>query len=305
MLQLQLLELVQKQFPDLDFDKKADLIRVEKVLKAEAKLDSSVKVNDLERMLSFLKKHGGKFIPILKDKNIARILYGKREKLERKPFPALDFDTETLEAFQEEFANNTFNYLTQCIKENDWRNLITVFACYSFLISDVIEDEILQTLRLKNQSITTAVHQHRYIEFVNSNPYAIDKKYYAMLSTINEYYFEDDIMNLNNAVVANQRNSKHNLRFLGKILYAATYFVAFSDNLIETLSGNRDVAARWGYPVTAMFRGKWKLFSILQVLLVIAVILGTVFIIPNNAGAGIGLAIFVVRIVFALRNKKS
>jgi hypothetical protein len=303
MLQLHLLELAKKQLPNLNLESKEDIIKIEKILKSEAKLGNHVNLNDVEHLLSFLKNYGARFMPILSQKNIEIIIKGNGDFINPIPFKSNGINEETLFDFQEIFEANVYNYLNQCIKLNSWNSLKNVFVHYPFLISDYTKEKIYQTLSLKNEATISAIDNDQYIEFSNVNSYSCDVSYYTTLSAIEPHYFDDDILTINNLISKKQRNTKERLYFLGRILYAITFFEAYSDDLRNTLSSNQDIAYSWMNPNHQQKEAPMSTTNIIIMVITGVVILGVLIAVPGTSGAAVGLGIFIIRMIFALRKK--
>ncbi|RZK37474.1 MAG: hypothetical protein EOO90_25120 [Pedobacter sp.] len=303
MLQLQLLELAKKQLPNINLESKEDIIKVEKILKSEAKLGSNVNLNAVEYLLTFLKSYGSKFLPILGQKNIEIIIKGNGDFINPIPFKSAGIEDGTLLEFQNVFETNIYSYLNQCIKLNSWNSLKNVFTLYPFLVSEHTKEKIYQTLSLKNEATISAIDNDQYIEFSNANPYSCDVAYYTALSTIEPYYFDEDILTINNLISKKQRNTKERLYFLGRILYAITFFEAYGDDLRDTLRSNQDIAYSWMNPNYGQKAAPMDTTNIIIMVITGVVILGVIIAIPGTSGAAVGLGIFITRMIVALRKK--
>lgn len=308
MIQLNLLDLAQKQFPNLNFDLDDDIIKVEKILKAEAKLNPEVKVNDIENLISFLRTYRSKFIPILKNKNINIIVTGKQATINFARFDHENIPAETLQEFEQAFSSNISEYLKQCIRNNKWNSLRSIFINYSFLVGDATRDEVYQNLKLKNQSIISAIYNNQYVGYVQLNPYSADIQYYSMLSTVDQHFFDDDILAINNIICEKQKNTVQNKIFLGKILYAASYFNAYTDSLKETLENNQQIALQWIYPNEPISNSDSTSSTTMTVIIIAIVVVVIIIAIASGATGSITPIILVVgliaRLINALNNKK-
>jgi len=308
MIQLNLLDLAQKQFPDLNFDLDDDIIKVEKILKAEAKLNPEVKVNDIENLISFLRTYRGKFIPILKHKNINIIVTGKQTNVNFARFDHENISPETLQEFEHAFSENISEYLKQCIRNNKWNSLRSVFINYAFLVGDGTREEVYQTLKLKNQSLISAIYNNQFVGYVQSNPYSSDIQYYTMLSTVDQHFFDDDILTINNIICEKQKNTVNNKIFLGKILYAASYFNAYTDSLKETLENNQQIALQWVYPNEPISSGSSTSSTTMTVIIIAVVVVIIIIAITSGYSGSITPFILVVgliaRLINALGRKK-
>lgn len=278
MIQLNLLELVLKQFPTLNFDLNDDIIKAEKILKAEAKLDSSVKINDVEKLILFLKTYGNRFITILKNKNISIIVAGKPGTVNFAPLNCDQISNETLEEFEQAFSENILAYLKYAIRNNKWNSLKSIFIHYQFLVGNLNRNEIYEILKLKNQSIISALHNDQFVNFVSANAYAGEIQYYSCLSSIDAHFFDDDILSINNIVSEKQKTSVNNKICLGKILYAATFFSAYSNNLRQTLENNRQIALQWIHPQHQIAEDSSDNWSVLKTIIYIVAIFAVIII---------------------------
>lgn len=302
MIQLHLLDIAKKQMPSLDLKEEGVAIKIEKLLKAEAKLDQNIRINDIENLLVFLKNHSVAFLPILENKHIRKILNGKGETINYAPFNQTGISEETLENFQQVFAGNTKAYLEQCIRINAWHSLKSVFVNYSFLLDQEIVSQIFDTLSHKNQSIINAIYNDQYIAFVNANPYSKDAGYYATLSALDPFYFDEDVMSINNAVCAKQKTTLEKKRYLGNILYAATYFNACTDSLQSVLASNQQVALQWTNPYNAgtSSSSSKSVWSVVIYIVIAIIVLFAVFTLsPGAAGVSGMVIILIARLVHA------
>ncbi len=300
MIKLEFLDLTKKRFPDLRFSDHKDIIKLEKILKAEAKLDSGIQINDIEILISFLKSYGNKFTLFFEDENISAIVKGEERFLTFIEFNTEVIPDETFIEFQQIFEANIHAYLKSCVRNSEWNNLRITFTNYYFLVSHTIREDIFQALQVKNQAILHAIQSGQYIDFVQKNEYAIQTGYFSMLSSIDEYSFEEDIQNINNIIAEAKRKTKKETACLGKILYALTYYDAYSENLEQTLSNNQSIAYGWIFPKDKSGGIQWTTKNIVTTAFTILVLVGIIIAIPGSPGAAIGLTIFIVRLIIAL-----
>ncbi len=231
--------------PNLDLSQESDIIRLEKILKAEAKLNGTTNINDVEQLLDFLRKDGGRFAVLYQNKTIRTILNAKGETINFAPFDRRGLSNETLSNFAETFASNVEGYLRECIRASAWFSLKSLFINYSFLVSDSMRENIRQLLTLKNKSIIQAIYTHQFVSFIDFNRYCRDAGYYGILSIVDPSYFDQDILEINNAIYQNQQTSIERLKLLGEVLYALTYYNAHSEDLQATLANNQPIALKW------------------------------------------------------------
>jgi len=121
---------------------------------------------------------------------------------------------------------------------------------------------------------------------------------------MDEYYFEEDIRVINNLTVAKQKEKKANMAALGKMLYAATFYKAYTEELASVLKDNQDVAHSWIDPSSQEKSITWTTTNIV---ILISVILGAILFavfIPGSFGGGAWIAVVVGNIVYQLLKKK-
>lgn len=302
MLQLQYIEFAEKQLPSLDFDRKQDIIKLEKILKAESKLNPVFNINDIEALLSFIQTYGTKFFPLIKHKNIAIILKGEGSYINPAPFKGAVFEDSLLVEFREVFGENILNYLKNCIHKNSWTSIKSVFKIYPFLLNDYIIQEILEAFSLKNQAIISALKSSAYVSFVHKQGYASDVAYFVLLSDIDEYYFEDEILTINNIIADKQKDKGADRVALGKILYATTHYNAYSTALASTLESNQNIAHGWVYP----YREKpflWTSGNVISLVIAILIGIAILVLLPTKIGGITWIAIIIGRMAFTLLKK--
>lgn len=307
MIQLTLLELVKKQIPNLNYDDANDIIKAEKILKAEARLNPAIKINDIENLLSFLREHKGRFIPILQNKNVAIIVGEKTGRVNFARLNRENISDETLFEFQTAFASNTRDFIKRNIRDGDWNTLRSIFQNYDFLVEDELKEEVCESFTTKNHALISAIQNNNCIAFAKANLFSVEENYYYMLSTLAPGYFDEDVLRINNAVSERQKTDPATKHYLGKILYAATFFDAFDESLKSTLEGNQQIALTWVYP-DLREKSNSSFFS--KVVTAVAFILLTFILVVIALEAGIKsftpfvlIGVFAVRAIIALNKK--
>lgn len=240
MLRLELIDIVRKQFPNLDLNTKDGIIKFSKVVKAEIKLFGNFSPQEVEDVIAFLDKYGNSFNSLISHKNIAIILRGKGENITLSPIRE-KIPENTIQQFSRLFSENTLNYIKECIKLNNWINLKNLFRAYPFIVDDRVKDETLQSLSLKNMAIVSAIQEKEFISFTTQYPYATDVSYFAMLSTIDNFYFDEDMLRINYALASTPKNTSDFL-LLGKMMYALSFYNAYNDDVKQVLEANKKAA---------------------------------------------------------------
>lgn len=240
MIRLELIDTVKKQFPNLDLSTKEGIIKFSKVVKAEIKLFGNFSPQEVEDVIAFLEKYGNTFDPLFNHKNIAIILRGKGENITLSPVRD-KLPEETIQEFRTLFAENTLNYIKQCIKLNEWINLKNLFRAYPFIVDDWVKDETLKSLSLKNIALVTAIKEKEFIAFTAQYPYATDVSYFAMLSAVDNFYFDEDMLRINHALASSPKNTSDFL-VLGNMMYALSFYNAYNEDVKQVLEANKRAA---------------------------------------------------------------
>ena len=240
MIRLELIEIVKKQFPDLDLSTQEGITQFSELVKSDINRFGYFSSTEVQDVVKFLPLYDDNLLPLINHKNISIILQGGGESITLSPLRE-QVSEETLLKFKEIFSGNILNYIKQCIKLNEWNNLKNLFRAYSFIINNWIKEETLKLLSVKNQELVLSLQNKEYVAFVEEHTYATDVSYFAMLNTVDERYFDEEILKINYAL-ANYPKTATDNTILGKMMYALSFYNAYNDDVKYTLEATKRAA---------------------------------------------------------------
>lgn len=221
------------------------LIRVEKKLKAEARMGGDIDINEIESILDVLKNHKRELAILHReDFNILRtilenpsrffVLYNKVELPDNDEIEALrDF-------LRSYFQNELTEYIRNCISKGYYNALYSLLI-YNFALPSSLLDDAQTKLRSKlDYAIECiSISSSNLSDKVNhcTNPF-----FFRSISQIGSNYFERDVIRLTNVTLDKLKTSQLQLR----LLFALGSFTALSEELKETLHSNWSYARRRG-----------------------------------------------------------
>ncbi|MDQ1162626.1 hypothetical protein QE422_002994 [Chryseobacterium sp. SORGH_AS 447] len=246
MINFSLREFVNDNLNNFDPRNSQDLIKAEKLLKAESKLNKTFSINEIEEFLDYLKNQTQEFkhvlnLPVIK--SIYHDVYP--ENLSRKP-DLRDIPEHEIEEFREIFSPYLEEFISVSIRNNQWQNLIFFQHFYSRFFSTESLDFYKELLHDKNDLIIDGIMRNDDMVIFRKNyPFAVDKKFYYLQSLVDNFEFDNDILTINNAVAENQKTSVDNKVVLGEILMAILHFTAASEVTRNIIRQNQAVAEDW------------------------------------------------------------
>lgn len=240
MIRLELIEIVKKQFPDLDISSQEGIARFSKIVRSEVNRFGYFSNQEAEEVISFLSLYDETLAPLINHKNIAIVLQGAGENITLSPLREKVSDDAILK-FKEIFKDNVLSYIKQCIILNEWNNLKNLFRAYSYIINHWVKNETLKLLSLKNQELVQSIINNKYVTFVEEHSYATDVSYFAMLNTIDDVYFDEDALQINYAL-ASCSKTPADLTILGKMMYALSFYNAYKEEVKQNLEATKRAA---------------------------------------------------------------
>jgi hypothetical protein len=244
---IELLDVIQKNIPDFDTANVQDLIKAEKVLKVENKLNSAIGMTDVENLLSFFRSYGSQFNFLFENDNVKAILKNDFESF--TGFPSEDFNEENdeiLYEFAELFSESVSAFIHNGIQQSKWSKLKDFFQFYDPIISLDAFEKAKEMLSNKNRLILNILPTPlKYSFFQKTGKYAFSAQYYKLQSEIDSYYFDQEILEINNTIARHQKTSASNKVTQGKILVAISHFDAYYEDTIKVLSDNKDIGQSW------------------------------------------------------------
>lgn len=268
MINVRLLQIVEENIADFKSDNSNDLIKAEKILKAESKINPDITIKEIEKFVAFFKTNGAKFNSFLATPQIQAILLCDVAKFETTLessdlYPENRFANESVyyETAEEDTENEYYSindefgdlfsdaigtFIQINISAGNWINLRSLFQEYESIISFENFEKAKVQLTSKNDLIRSILpYREKYKHFLKEYAFSIDDDFYKLQSDIDSYYFEDQISDINSDIVEYQHVEGIHKVYLGKVLAALCSFEAFSEEIAETLEGNLEIAKGW------------------------------------------------------------
>jgi hypothetical protein len=264
---LKVLQLVERSISGFDPDNSNDLIKAEKILKAESKINDGIQTKEIDDLISFFKLHGSKFNVLLSNRHIQSILNGKTDEFKLFSFsddedslykisfnPAqnakvyhvdLSF-TSLCKEFSREFSEPIWKFIQKNLTEGNWRNLQNLIEHYEMIISADNLEQLKEVLSQKNELVLSILpFKEKYKTLTNEYKFSTEEDYYRLLSDIDAFYFGDEVMKINSFVADNQGVDSPYKIYLGKVLFALTVFQTEDEVRAGILAKNRRIAQKW------------------------------------------------------------
>ncbi|WP_428224998.1 hypothetical protein [Flavobacterium sp.] len=254
MIRFELLDIVKSHIPEFEENIEQNIVRAEKILKAEAKMNATVSINDVEAFVAFFVQYGATFFNYLNDTIVRSILKNQEESFEllvnrdrSQKIYSLKFEDESqLDDFAELFQDEIWKFIFSLYQNQQWQVLnLFIIHCRTLLSYD--NEEALKDLLDQKNGIILEMLQNPecYNDLITNYPYSISQYYFRMLSNLDEYYFIEEVSSMNSLVVEFQKVKGRKKVCLGKILYAITYFASTDEELSKVLRDNRPIAKEW------------------------------------------------------------
>jgi hypothetical protein len=239
-------EFVEQNIQNFNPKNPQDLIKAEKLLKAESKLNQTFTINEIESFLDFIKNQTQNFGEILKlpvIKSIYSNIYP--EKLSFKP-DLRNISQLEIEDFRELFSSNLKAFIAEAIRKNQWQSLIYFQQYYASFFSSESLDFYKNLLHERNDLIIEGIIRNNDLfTFKENYPFATERKFYYLQSLIDDFEFDDDILSINNIVAEKQKTNIKNKVILGEILTAVYSFNSANEITKNVIRNNQKVAQDW------------------------------------------------------------
>lgn len=191
-----------------------DVIRIEKRLIAERKLNDTISKNDVEQILLVLKEYKAEMRTISFYEGLYSILSGKEPAYE----DSLRFHTmeETLRIralISVHFKDNLLNYVVENFKANNWAKLRTLLKFQRFLSIELnellvrkMEDKLMEALAVLNQKPAHRVLKQK-IGFLRK------RDFYLLMNEIHLTHFNVYVYRLLDFTVSNEKYTSGTIFF--------------------------------------------------------------------------------------------
>ncbi len=221
-----------------------DIIRIEKKLKAKARMDDSLDSNDVVQIVTTLRKEKNNLailfqeefkplLTLLRDEN--RFIYVFQTQV-----PPLDYGVGFSRFLSENFQEEFNIYVEKCLREDHFYGLSSLLCFSSVLSAELLEmiskrleqriDFMIESMRLGSERIEGKT-------IPATNPF-----FYRCLNKLGAIQFETDIAMLLNTTLEHITNKVWYVR----ILFAIGTFEAVNANTRDVLNRNRAIAKKAG-----------------------------------------------------------
>lgn len=256
MINFNLKDFVEKNIQDFNPKNSNDLIKAEKLLKAESKMNGTFSINEIDDFLDYLKNPSQNFDEILKIFVIKDIYNGNTPKnIDKKPDLSKINESE-IEIFKETFTPQLKDFFSKTVRNFQWQTLINFHKFYENFVSVDAYEYLKNLIHDKNYLIIEGIENNDDLETILKNyPYCNDRKFYLLQSSIDSYEFDADILDINNTIARNQHTFINNKIILGEIILSLNYFIAENDVTRKIIVDNQEVAQSWTKVKKGFFSG--------------------------------------------------
>lgn len=225
--------------------KPEDVIRLEKRLRAEARLNESLEVGQMEEVLDAIKNYGVELRFLLSDdfKGLRKVLENPTKFIIDKREVNLPWNVshERFATFLEScFYTDLEAYIENCVQQGYYNALLVLLEyrpVFSYKLLDLIQHKLGQKLNYAAECIS--INASDLVQKVN---FATNPNFYRCLNAIGAAHFENDARTLVNAAVDRLRGKD----LLWFIVLAISEFNPMSDRFKEWLREHKEIAVRKG-----------------------------------------------------------
>lgn len=249
MLNFQLTEFIKENIPDFNERNPQDVIRAEKLLKSESKLNGTFNFAEIEDFILKIKNLDFNFDEIFEIEEIRQVCKGEYIEIELETSEVLieDVDENKLESFANFYESAFLDFFRKGMLQNDWSNLQMFYSKYFLLISENLENELIDTFIEKNEVLAKNFdHFQQLDEYLKVYPFAANPDYFLLQSQLGRFEFTESVMMLNNRIINRQNTSSETNRvIMGEMLIALSFFQPFDEENAKVLHHNRIVGEEW------------------------------------------------------------
>lgn len=247
MINLKLLEIIKESLPNFNGENSSDLIKAEKILKAQQKMYSEFSLNDIENFITFFKENGNKFNILFEDENLLNIFKNEDFKINSSHnsiFPNIMQITSEFRTFCEEPMKR---YIQINIQNNHWENLRIFYKNYFPVISPLTKEFLIENLTQKNNLIITNLDRYEnYVYFENQYKFVRDEHFFALQSDVDSQKFYPEIAEIVNNLVKNSKVEDYHIKaFIMKTFIVIAKFDSHLMEFRQLLRNNASVAKAW------------------------------------------------------------
>lgn len=232
------------EFQDKTELESSDIIRIEKKINLESKLNKSENVDENQQIISLLKNNFRVLKLIQNYTPILEIL--SNQKISHKNiYDFIPSEIEEIETCIETyFGENLKDYFTIHFKQNKYKELNS-FANYIHILPGYLILFIQETIAAHLDNLIALLKSKSKLDKKTKQLSGIlNKDFYALLNSYHSYEFEERIFEIVN-ITANKHNDysyKVNHKMYLHIMVALKKFESWDESLAETIHNNYDFA---------------------------------------------------------------
>lgn len=238
MLQLNLLNHAGVTFNKVNWNDAAEIIRIEKRLRLELKVNESLEPSAVDALIIFLREYATQLSPLLQDGVLYGIATNTPFKITAKTFPGFMAGEEQKIVFAGYFQDNIEACLKQLFNTGKWQDIILLYNKYRFIFNASTLDYFYRLAEGKIDALTHFLKQDADFKNYFSPEFATQVNFYKMLTVINNFTFEKPVLRLV-SVVANKYNRAEDKFLMAKIMDAMVGFTATTQANNQLLINNK------------------------------------------------------------------
>jgi hypothetical protein len=213
-----------------------DIIKIEKKLIAESRLNASLTKNDIDLILKILKTY---LYEIEKIALMYPVLYGilsgnQPEYIDKTKFHTKEQEVRIRQLLSGYFQESIFNYIFSNVQNNQWNNLLNLLYYREFLSLEIIQ-YLVQLLQSKIDSIVTILTNLPSHYVLHSKlKYLKRKPFYELLGQADADYFKPFAYTILKFIPANKAYTD-GTRFFDNVLLNLRYIDSFDGSLERSI----------------------------------------------------------------------
>ncbi len=241
-----------------------EIIRIEKHINVEKRLNPDIDVNVASRLTEALRTYPEAFYFITQNRILYNFFAGTQYSRDHFHLDEVSIDPSQVQQFIERYLMEDLSlYIEQKISENQFEPLREIMSEFNYFP----EELLLRITRKAFHKIDFAMNQYSNpnYDFARIN-YIKTSAFYQFLSFLSSPEMDEKVKNILNPVVDSYNSNKNSNA--STIMVAMASYKPFDDELEGTLQNNRDVVfGNSGSKKSSGFSINWKVFAIILVIL--------------------------------------
>ena len=244
MLQLDLLTTVGVNFSTVNWNDTNEIIRIEKRLKLELKVNPELQRTDVNNLIDFLRTNAAQLGILLQDEVLYSIATSVLPKITRWSKQNITTTEGDKQLFISIFEDNIAETLRGFIKSGSWKELIILGKNYSFLFNAQSHELLYTLIENKITTLTIYIKQGGNFKDNFSAEFATKDDFFKFLNFLNGRSFEKSIFGLLN-VVSERYNHYYGVKHvMAQIMYAMGSFIPSDSANKKIFQGNKKIVGK-------------------------------------------------------------